>query len=964
MTQLPNAKYHTEMVGVTRENVIATILPLLVFGLLQIASFVLLVVVIMQNCGMRALYQLAFVLTTQRSLVLCKMMLWMVITLSFRELISSLSLFDVDFLDSGLQWAKNVDDSRTSSGKVFTDNCMASDALFYGANQDADGKNRGEVDGTLVLDLCAWDTHALATMVLAIMAEEVSGYKVSISKGGLGVDITERMSSVGSGTCTPTHLNVEVWTSSTLSDLRVYFNESYQVGGVGYFGLSGVYTTRQFVQDGMKATPPYFPDFWKHYKTSDALIDALDVVSFKSKSKYYPPADTICTDGTMGCEDNCERTQACTEREGNGDNCLVLALMVPDYDQGYFQAVFDNLDIPAYFCFIGYDGVNQFAADAAQSGDRVLFYHYEPDLFHVTNKGKFDRVSLPRTDPERVKLATGDYGESGFGKKTSNPVDVDYPSLLLSKFAAHVVKDLPIASLFSKFTLSDTDINALLSEYSIAMSGTDPEPYFRAACNWVKANYDTWSDWHDRLPLCTFDDHIVSHVTGCDDNTSIHEIQFAWKAPNPGNMSLPNNCDGGVAALPDTIATSRSCDWIEANQRTWSGWIDKKPECDSSFYAYHVSDCDSDAYRTVKYFWKLPYASNILLSGECSGGDILPEDVSIDCEYMPTSSPTFKALAALAAIVAVLLTAAAVVVIKQRNAPIIRRSQYEMLLLMIFGGFFTTGAAVAYAGRPTGMLCGIRPVLVCMGFTTIFGALVMKSLRVYRVFMKSAMKRVKVTLFTILKFLAIFYVGDIIIFIGWYAADYPEPTITTEEASEFHGTVDKISCSSSSFIFTALLIFWKTILLVLGLYLSFLIRNVSVDFQESPWIFGSVVVVLVGCVLVMPMSYLVRMRAATYYVFLACTLLICTMVIMGLMLVPKLFRLKEVGTVSSGSSKSVVSVRSRHSLLSAKSRSILNVNDAAGNSTAPGSRRSSQQTVQVKPLHNLETITNSSSSAN
>ncbi|KAG6956536.1 hypothetical protein JG687_00010546, partial [Phytophthora cactorum] len=253
------------------------------------------------------------------------------------------------------------------------------------------------------------------------------------------------------------------------------------------------------------------------------------------------------------------------------------------------------------------------------------------------------------------------------------------------------------------------------------------------------------------------------------------------------------------------------------------------------------------------------------------------------------------------------------------------------------------------------MLCGIRPILVCMGFTTIFGALVMKSLRVYRVFMKSAMKRVKVTLLTILKFLAIFYVGDIIIFIGWYAADFPEPTITTEEASEFRGTVDKISCSSSSFIFTALLIFWKTILLVLGLYLSFLIRNVSVDFQESPWIFGSVVVVLVGCVLVMPMSYLVQMRAVTYYVFLASTLLICTMLIMGLMLVPKLFRLKEVGTVS-GSSKSVVSVRSRHSLLSSKSRSVLNVNNV-GNATETRDGRK----LQVKPAYNVETTTNNNS---
>ncbi|KAG7383984.1 hypothetical protein PHYPSEUDO_003153 [Phytophthora pseudosyringae] len=84
MVHLNNAQYHTEMKGVTHENVGATILPLFAFGLLQIVAFVLLVVVIKRNCGMEALYQLGFVLETQRSLIQCKMMLWMVITLSFR----------------------------------------------------------------------------------------------------------------------------------------------------------------------------------------------------------------------------------------------------------------------------------------------------------------------------------------------------------------------------------------------------------------------------------------------------------------------------------------------------------------------------------------------------------------------------------------------------------------------------------------------------------------------------------------------------------------------------------------------------------------------------------------------------------------------------------------------------------------------------------------------------------------
>ncbi|RLN88682.1 hypothetical protein BBJ28_00008498 [Nothophytophthora sp. Chile5] len=756
------------------------------------------------------------------------------------------------------------------------------------------------------------------------------------------------MSSVGSGVCSPTHLNVEVWTSSNSARLRLYANESYSAGGVGYHGLSGIYTTRDFVAQGDAASPKFFPDFWKHYRSSEDLISLLDVATFKANSKYYPPAETFCADGTMGCENYCSKSEACTIREDAGEKCLMLAMMVPDYDPGYFQAVLSNLDIPAYFCFLGYGGMQNYVIDAQNNGTPVVFYHYEPDLFHVTHPGLFERVFLPRTDPARVQLASGQYGENGYGNKTNNLVDVDYPSLELTKYSASILKGLPIGSLFSKLTISDTDINTLLSEYTTAQS--DPDPYFRAACNWVKTNYAVWSDWPDRLPLCTFEQHIANNVTGCESGSSEREISFTWKEPNPGNASLPNNCDGGVAALPATIATSRSCEWIVENQRTWSDWIYAKPTCDTSFYTYGVSECASDAKRTVTFFWQLPNATDALFSGECTGGVKLPASVQIDCDYMPTSTPAFAVVAALATGVAGLIAVAMVFVFIQRNAPIIRRSQFEMLELMLIGGFFTCGAAVAYAGQPTNLLCGIRPVLITLGFTTIFGALVLKSLRVYRVFMRSAMKRVKVTLLMILKILSIFYVGDIVIFVVWYAVDFPKPTIKTENSSAFEGTIDWMSCHSSSFIFSALLIFWKALLLFLGLYLSFLIRNVSVDFQESPWIFGSVIVVLVGSLVLMPMSYLVDMPASTYYVFLACALLFCTALIMALMLVPKLFRLKEAGTSSRKSS--------RPSMKSRTSMGALEVIKQTENETTTqdSSSAAAKNKYQVKPANNNSTI--------
>ncbi|KAE9007235.1 hypothetical protein PR001_g17014 [Phytophthora rubi] len=92
MVHLPSAQYHSEMAGVNQKNVGSTVLPVFVFGMLQIVSLVLLVVILKRNCGMKALYQLAFVLETHMWSIVSKLMVWMMITLCFRVV-----HFGVDF---------------------------------------------------------------------------------------------------------------------------------------------------------------------------------------------------------------------------------------------------------------------------------------------------------------------------------------------------------------------------------------------------------------------------------------------------------------------------------------------------------------------------------------------------------------------------------------------------------------------------------------------------------------------------------------------------------------------------------------------------------------------------------------------------------------------------------------------------------------------------------------------------
>ncbi|KAG6957638.1 hypothetical protein JG687_00009866, partial [Phytophthora cactorum] len=84
MTHLPNAQYHTEMVGVTRENVTNMVAKFFINAVLELLSFMFLAVSMKRNCGIDAFYQLAFVLQTQMQFVLSKLILWMVFTLTFR----------------------------------------------------------------------------------------------------------------------------------------------------------------------------------------------------------------------------------------------------------------------------------------------------------------------------------------------------------------------------------------------------------------------------------------------------------------------------------------------------------------------------------------------------------------------------------------------------------------------------------------------------------------------------------------------------------------------------------------------------------------------------------------------------------------------------------------------------------------------------------------------------------------
>ncbi|KAF0694317.1 Aste57867_14801 [Aphanomyces stellatus] len=806
-----------------------------------------------------------------------------------------------------------LQDAR-QQGDAFRPTCMPPGEVVRGVGElvypNGSQASPGNVLGTLTIELCSWPSHALTTGIMMILIQEVIGYDVSVYATTNAIYATERMSAEGRGLCTPTHLNAEVWPDGKLSTLNMFANETIASSN-GYVGQSGLYTLTKNVQtalNGSKAGLPftrsYSADFWREFVQghSNDLVNFYSIQKTLNLARIAQPSQ--CLDGTMGCRNGCAKNDACTAAEAAGKTCMLVAMMGSGYDPGYFQALVSNNNIPAYFCFAGYDAMNEYVVDTLAAGGSIVFYHYEPDLFHIVNANKFTRIAFPPSDPENVFLATGTFGELGYGKPTTNPVRVDFPeSSLMKYFASSLASEDQLFSFISKFSISPTRIKNLLTNYAANVANTSmPNPSFATSCKWVRTNWDKWSAWVDPLPLCTLADHMNYTMTTGSSTTSTCLLTFIWTAPDPDNASLPYTCDRGFLTLPPPLLTTKSCDWMDNNVEAWQPWLSQPPRCDRSHFNYSISDCTEHSRRQVTFFWYLPRPNALNTSLECVGGVTLPPNATIHCDYVPFSATAFHVVATLCGLSIAFLAVLFVLVLAFRERPVIKRSQWPLLLLILLGGVFLCLHTLLTAGTPTDVLCAARPLLGALAFSLVFTALLVKSLRVYLLFNNKSMKKVTVSLWKMMKLYFLLVGIDVGTVVAGLVFDFPHASISIDSAVEFDGTVDHLTCHSSNFIFSAITIFFQLLLVGTGIYLAYLIRHADADFQETIWIVASAVVVVVGGLVMLPVEYLIEMPGPTQYVIESAVQLVGLLLIVGFIIGPKLWRLGKV-TKSDGTTK-------------------------------------------------------------
>ncbi len=187
---------------------------------------------------------------------------------------------------------------------------------------------------------------------------------------------------------------------------------------------------------------------------------------------------------------------------------------------------------------------------------------------------------------------------------------------------------------------------------------------------------------------------------------------------------------------------------------------------------------------------------------------------------------------------AVLFTS--VVFIIYRNTPVVKSSGREQMVLLLFGISLSFISAFFYVSPPHAVLCGIQRWLLWTCFSTMFGALLVKIIRVARIFLRK--KNLSRPRFTEPGYQVLF--TSILIFIQWiiiaisFAVDRPsvnrETRLIASMPDDFPTVV--VTCVLENIVFLVISVAYETTLIIAGTILGGLSFSYPENFNEAKYV--------------------------------------------------------------------------------------------------------------------------------
>lgn len=232
-----------------------------------------------------------------------------------------------------------------------------------------------------------------------------------------------------------------------------------------------------------------------------------------------------------------------------------------------------------------------------------------------------------------------------------------------------------------------------------------------------------------------------------------------------------------------------------------------------------------------------------------------------------------------------------------RKDRVVRASQ-PIFLLLVCAGCSLMGMSLIFLsfddeilGQQTNnAFCVTFPWFISFGWILTFAALFTKTNRVNQIFHNPNFKRIKVTVWDVMKPIVVLVTTGGIILTCWTVLDPPNYVRVVSETDIFARTVETQGyCSYEDGLpWVSALAVVLLAVLVYALYEAYVARKISTEFAESEYIFLVLTVILVVSFLGIPVMILAKEETKPRYFVAAAIIFIVCMAILLLIFVPKI----------------------------------------------------------------------------
>eukprot|EP01029_Cantina_marsupialis_P002440 TRINITY_DN122922_c0_g1_i1.p1 TRINITY_DN122922_c0_g1~~TRINITY_DN122922_c0_g1_i1.p1 ORF type:complete len:1212 (-),score=343.45 TRINITY_DN122922_c0_g1_i1:548-4183(-) len=308
--------------------------------------------------------------------------------------------------------------------------------------------------------------------------------------------------------------------------------------------------------------------------------------------------------------------------------------------------------------------------------------------------------------------------------------------------------------------------------------------------------------------------------------------------------------------------------------------------CDPSYWTYDVSDCgETDSERDITYRWKVPNPKNETQAWNCSGGDSLPDPLTVDCEYIEPDSSAGILVRSLSIGSIIFLFACTIWVLLWKKRRSVNNGQPTLLISGLFGAVLCCLGVYLRVNEPNSLVCVVPIIVISLGFTLMEGSLCMKVWRIKKIFLNKKLQKRRISVKQLMYYLGWIVLFDVLLLTVGALVDKPGAGLEWHHYTDY--SVNEEVCETGQMFI--LIIAYKVLLMFGASYLSFQIRHSPDRFNESRYIFLSTYNVVLSAAVVIPIVLLLPLETATGEIIINLGILFAVVGSQAVLVLPKLF---------------------------------------------------------------------------